>query len=236
MSLVVVGTGTEIGKTITCAILLTRYAGSNRLAYWKPIATGASEGRDAQVVQRLCGHRVDVLTECYLFSPPVSPHLAARQAQTQIDPRKVVKALRLHCRQARKRGLVIEGIGGLLVPLTDEGYLLADLLTEITLPCLLVASSTLGTINHTLLTLEALRSRNLQLVGVVLNGPLNRENRRAIERWGSVQIVGEIEPMSVLSRRYILRAASRFDPGSTLKPYLENASGNTLPGVSEPGH
>ncbi len=223
MSLVVVGTGTEIGKTITCAVLLSRYAGMFKLAYWKPIATGSAEDRDTSVIERLCGPEVNILPESYLFEPPVSPHLAARLAGKRIDPEQVLQALKTYQQESDGRALVIEGIGGLLVPLTAEGYLLADLLEAMSLPCLLVASSTLGTINHTLLTLEALRSRNLQLVGVVLNGPRNRENRLAIEEFGSVQIVSEIEPLSTLSPENVLRASHGFDRKALLESFLKSA-------------
>ena len=223
MSLVVVGTGTEIGKTITCALLLSRYAGTSKLTYWKPIATGSSEERDTQVIERLCGPEVDILQELYLFEPPVSPHLAARLAGRRIDPERVLKALETYQQENDGRTLIIEGIGGLLVPLTSNGYLLADLLDEMALPCLLVGSSTLGTINHTLLTIEALRSRELVLVGVVLNGPPHDENRRAIEEFGGVQIVSEIEPLPILSPESVLRASRGFDRKALLESHLKRA-------------
>jgi len=225
MSLVVVGTGTEIGKTITCAVLLSRYAGSFKLAYWKPIATGSAEDRDTLVIERLCGYGVNILQESYLFEPPVSPHLAARLAGKRIHPERVVKVLETYQQENDGRALVIEGIGGLLVPLSADGYLLADLLEEMSLPCLLVASSTLGTINHTLLTLEAMRSRDLELVGVVLNGPRNHENRLAIEEFGSVQIIGEMEPIDPLSPQSVLRASRGFDRKALLESYLKSAGG-----------
>ncbi len=223
MSLVVVGTGTEIGKTITCALLLSRYAGTSKLTYWKPIATGSSEERDTQVIERLCGPEVDILQELYLFEHPVSPHLAARLAGKRIDPERVLKALETYQQENDGRTLIIEGIGGLLVPLTSNGYLLADLLDEMALPCLLVGSSTLGTINHTLLTIEALRSRELVLVGVVLNGPPHDENRRAIEEFGGVQIVSGIEPLSVLTPESVLQASRGFDRKALLESYLKSA-------------
>ena len=91
------------------------------------------------------------------------------------------------------------------------------------LPCLLVGSSTLGTINHTLLTIEAMRSRDLVLAGVVLNGPPHDENHRAIEEFGSVQIVSEIEPLSVLSPESVLRASRGFDRKALLESYLKSA-------------
>ncbi|MCZ6877870.1 MAG: dethiobiotin synthase [Acidobacteria bacterium] len=220
MSLVVVGTGTEVGKTITCAVLLSRYAGTSRLAYWKPIATGSAQDRDTLVIKRLCAPQVDILQEFYLFEPPVSPHLAARLARKRIRPEKILEALWTYQRQHSGRPLIIEGIGGLLVPLTAAGHLLADLLKEMSLPCLLVASSTLGTINHTLLTIEAMRSRDLNFVGVVLNGPRNRENRLAIQKFGQARIISEIEPMQALSQESVARAARGFDRRALLKSYL----------------
>ena len=221
MSLVIIGTGTEIGKTITSAVLLTRYTDHCNPAYWKPIATGSAEGRDTDVIRSLCGNSVEVLEERYLFAPPVSPHLAARQAGEVILPVEVFKSLQTHRQAHRERALVIEGIGGLLVPLTDEGYLLADLLQKLELPCLLVASSALGTINHTLLTLEALRLRQLTLAGVVLNGPPNQENRRAIEKFGEVAVVSEIEPMGTPTPERVAEASTRFDPNGVLQGFLD---------------
>ena len=85
MSLVVIGTGTEIGKTITSAILLTRYSGHCNPGYWKPIATGSAEGKDTDVIRSLCGNSVEVLEEQYLFTPPVSPHLISEPETDRVS-------------------------------------------------------------------------------------------------------------------------------------------------------
>ena len=221
MSFIVIGTDTEIGKTITCAILLARYAATIPFAYWKPIATGSIEDRDTLTVKSLCGNKVEVLPESYLFEPPVSPHLAARQAGRVIDPQKILQALNNYQEAEPNRPLLIEGVGGLLVPLNEKGYLLADLIQEMNLPCLLVSSSRLGTINHTLLTLEALRTRQISLLGVILNGPHNKENRSAIEKFGKAKILGEVEPLDPLTPENITSASLLLDPqgylGSRLK-------------------
>lgn len=222
MSLVVVGTGTEIGKTITCAVILARYSSGLRLAYWKPVATGSAQERDTQVIKRLCTDRAEILQESYLFEPPVSPHLAARQAKKRVRPERIIEALSTHQKKDSRRALIIEGIGGLLVPLTSGGYLLSDLVQEMALPCLLVASSRLGTINHTLLTIEAMRSRDLNLVGVVLSGPENRENRQAIHKFGQVPIIGQIRPIHPLSPENVGRAARGFDRKALLESYLRS--------------
>lgn len=220
MQVLVTATGTEIGKTVVSAVLLAHWAGRTHVTYWKPVATGADEGSDCMEVASLVGPEVRILKECYRFGPPLSPHLAARLAGVEIEPERIFSAYRRHRESVGDGLLVVEGIGGLLVPLTDQGYLLADLLKGLDLPCLVVASSQLGTINHTLLTLEALRSRGLSLAGVVLNGPANLENRRAIERFGRTRIVAELKPLNPLSRETIARAASEFDRDRVLERCL----------------
>ena len=220
MEIAVTGTGTEIGKTVVSAVLLARWSRRMEVSYWKPVATGAEEGRDSLEVASLVGPELRVLEECYRFGPPLSPHLAARLAGVEIEPERIVSACRRH-REASGEGLlVVEGIGGLLVPMTDGGYLVADLLKALDLPCLIVSSSQLGTINHTLLTLEALRSRGLSLAGVVLNGPVNPENRRAIERFGRTRVVAELETLVPLSRETVAQAASEFDRDGVLERNL----------------
>lgn len=220
MSLIVVGTDTEVGKTVVSALVLARYGRRQPLAYWKPIATGAADERDADRIRRWVGHLVEVLPETYLFDPPLSPHLAARLAGKTIDPDRVLEHLVHHGLADRRRNLVIEGVGGVLVPLTENGYLLINLLQDLHLPCVVVARSTLGTINHSLLTLEALKRRDIAIAGVVLNGPRNRENRRAIERFGEVRVIAEVEPIGRLGRAALTRAARRFDTRANLKKYL----------------
>lgn len=221
MSIAVIGTDTGVGKTVTCAVVLARYGRRFPLAYWKPIATGGAEGRDTELVQRVCRGVAQVLPERYLFDPPVSPHLAARLARVRIEPETVLEALVAHGLEDRDRSLVVEGAGGLLVPLTDAGFLLADLIRDMHLPCLLVARTAVGTINHTLLTLEALRARRIEVVGVVLSGPRNLENRRAIERFGLVDVISEIAPIRPLGRAGVARAARSFDRRGRLARYFE---------------
>ena len=221
MSLFIVGTGTGVGKTVTSAVILARYGRSLRLGYWKPVATGPARDSDSRFIRRMSGGLVDVLEECYTFDKPVSPHLAARLAGARIDPDRVLETLVRIAMEDPRRTLVIEGVGGLLVPLTDRGYLLADLCREMHLPCLVVAQSTLGTINHTLLTLEALRTRSMELAGIVLCGPRNPENRSAIERFGKAEVISEILPIRPLCREGVLSAARRFDRRARLRKYLE---------------
>ncbi len=223
MSLAVVGTGTEVGKTVVSAVLLARYASrpdhAAPLAYWKPVATGSRDGRDVEEVARLAPPSVEVLPETYLFREPLSPHLAARLDGASIDPARLLAELSRHRSEKPGRALVVEGAGGLLVPLTDTD-LLADLFAAARLPCILAALSGLGTINHTLLSLEALRARKMEIAGVVLNGPPNPENRAAIERFGRVPVIAELPPLPSLDRAAVAQAAEGFDREGALAHHL----------------
>jgi dethiobiotin synthase len=221
MSIVVTGTDTGVGKTVTSAVILERYGRKLKLGYWKPVATDAVEGRDTSFIRAMCAGRADVLEETYLFDPPLSPHLAAARSGVEIDPDRILAALVGHGMAEAKRSLVVEGIGGVLVPLTRRGYLFADLLGDLHLPCLIVARSTLGTINHTLLTLEALRSRRIEVAGVVLVGPRSPGNRAAIEAFGKVEVISEIPWLRSVSRPAVVRQGRRFDPERKLEKYLE---------------
>jgi dethiobiotin synthetase len=170
-----------------------------------------------------------VLPETYRFDPPLSPHLAARQAGVEIDPERILADLVRHASADPGRNLLIEGIGGLLVPLTGRGYLLIHLIAESALPVVLVARSTLGTINHTLLSLAALRDRRIEIAGVVMNGPPDRHNREAIESFGKVAVIAEIPPLAEgwdgqgeakPARSAILAAAKQFDTNRKLIKYF----------------
>jgi dethiobiotin synthase len=225
MTLVVVGTGTDVGKTVVSALVLARHGRAAPVAYWKPVATGNRDGRDTATVADLAGESASILPESYLFEEPLSPHLAARLAGRRIDPVLLLADFDRH--RAAAAALLIETAGGLLVPLAEAaddpaaaGFLQADMLMAMNarapLSCLVVARSELGTINHTLLTLEALRARRLAIAGIVLDGPPNSENRRAIERFGHAGPLYELSPLVPLDRLTLLAAAERFDPAGRL--------------------
>ena len=163
----VTGTDTDVGKTLVSAWLLTHLDAS----YWKPVQAGLLPETDFSVVRRLAEVPPErILPEAYLLTEPIAPHEAARRAGIAIDMAKLIPP-------PLDGLLVVEGAGGLMVPLTDTAYVV-DLATELHLPLILVARSTLGTINHTLLSLEAIRRRGLHLAGVVINGPKRRITAR----------------------------------------------------------
>jgi dethiobiotin synthetase len=184
----VTGTDTDVGKTLVSAWLLTHLDAS----YWKPVQAG-TEPTDSATVQRLAEVPVGrILPEAYLLPEPMAPHEAARRAGVTLDMAKLTLP---PC-----DGLVIvEGAGGLMVPITDDAYMI-DLADELDLPIVLVARSTLGTINHTLLSLEAIRRRGLPLAGVVITGPETPHNRAAIERYGQIEVIAEIPWLETINR------------------------------------
>ncbi len=192
----ITGTDPGVGKTVTSALLCAALGA----IYWKPIQTGTREGTDTNTVIRLAGLRRNrTLPETYRFAPPVSPHLAARRAGVRISLQKI----RLP-RIERGENLIVEGAGGALVPINGE-QLMVDVMKHLGLPVLLVSRTALGTINHTLMSLAALRFAKLDVRGVVLVGARNRENRNAIELYGGVPVLGWIPPLKKLERPALLR-------------------------------
>lgn len=195
----VTGTDTDVGKTLVSSWLLTQLDAS----YWKPVQAGMPE-TDSSVVRRFAEIEPDrILPEAYVLPEPIAPHEAARRAGIAIDMAKFVPPV-------SDRLLVVEGAGGLMVPLTDTAYVI-DLAAELHLPLILVARSTLGTINHTLLSLEAIRRRGLPLAGVVINGPETPHNRAAIERYGQVEVIAEIPWLDVVNRSTLLTIEPELD-------------------------
>lgn len=185
------GTNTNIGKTLCCAALMALLDA----AYWKPVQTGPREDHDAPTVHALSGCGAgDIYPSCYSFPEPLSPHEAARRAGGHIDMTQITWP------KAADRFMVIEGAGGLLVPLNRES-LVIDLIKTLAVPTLIVASSELGTINHTLLSLEAMRARNLPVAGIVLSGPENEANKQAIEYYGQIDVLGHIPLIADVNKK-----------------------------------
>ena|SRR5579884_1389083 len=196
--LFVTGTDTNVGKTVLSALLC---AALNR-TYWKPIQTGTIEASDRDSVRNYAGlPEEQTLPETYRFEPPVSPHLAARLAGARIEMDRIV-------RPTAGGPLIIEGAGGVLVPINDRDLML-DLIIHLQSPVVLATRTTLGTINHTLLSIRALRAAGIPLKGVVMIGEANEENRRAIESYGDTSVVGWIPPMSEIKREVLLDMYNR---------------------------
>jgi dethiobiotin synthetase len=188
-SFIIAGTDTNIGKTVLSSLLM---AAHEDLVYWKPIQSGLEEETDSQVVQRLSecsGERI--LAEAYKLQRPLSPHLSARLDGIRIEKEQLSLP--------QKGNIIVETAGGVLVPI-NEKTLQIELIKMWSLPVLIAARSSLGTINHTLLTIEALQNRRIEIAGVVMIGEINEENEKAIANYGAVTIIGKIPPMKVLSK------------------------------------
>jgi dethiobiotin synthase len=214
--LFITGTDTGVGKTVAAAALMHRYRGSAALCFWKPIQTGIEIDDDTATVRRLgaCADE-EVFGQGVRLPKPVSPHLAARWAGRRIDLAELRGML-----PRSETSWIVEGAGGVLAPV-NETQTMADWMACLALPVLIVARSGLGTINHTLLTLEALRTRRLRVAGVVMIGEPNPENRAAIEQYGSVPVLGELPLLTPLDPD-LLRAWSltHLDPQALLLEFL----------------
>ncbi len=189
----VAGTDTDVGKSVASAWLLRQLDAD----YWKPIQSGLDwiDGRpigDSERVRELAEWPAERFhPPTYQLGQPLSPHASAAIDGVQIElPRFALPQT--------GKPLIVEGAGGLLVPL-NERDLLIDLMVQLALPVLLVARSGLGTINHTLLSLAALGERDLACAGVIMIGERHASNRAAIEHYGGARVIAEIPPLSPLN-------------------------------------
>ncbi len=178
----VTGTDTGVGKTYVSA-LLARGLGAY---YWKPVQSGSVEGLDSRAVMDLAGlEQSRIIPEVYVFKEPVSPHLAARMEGVILDSGLIGLG-------DKPVPLVIEGAGGVMVPLNEQD-LIIDLLKKLAVPVLVVAPNRLGVINQTLLTLQALKFAAVDVLGVILNMGRSNDHQEAIERFSGVPVLAQLE-------------------------------------------
>jgi len=193
--LVVAGTDTDVGKTVFAAALVAALDGQ----YWKPVQCGLADETDADIVERLSGlPKNRILPEVYRLNTPASPHLAAERDGIEIEVDRLVPPV-------SERPLVVEPAGGLMVPLTRR-FLQIDLIARWKLPVVLCAATRLGTINHTLLSIEALKRRTIPLIGVAFIGDEQADSERTIAEMGNVRLLGRLPHVDPLSPA-TLRAA-----------------------------
>ncbi len=198
---IVTGTDTDVGKTVFAAALTAALDG----CYWKPVQAGTDPGTDRDTVMTLAGIAADrLLPEAYRLATPCSPHRAAEIDGVRIDPARLIPP-------SCDRPLVIEGAGGALVPLTRE-LLYADLFASWGAPVVIVARTALGTINHSLLTIEALRTRGVPLLGVAFVGDANEDSEATIAQIGKVRRLGRLPLLDPLTPGALHAAfAASFD-------------------------
>lgn len=194
--LIVTGTDTGIGKTVFSAAL----TGMLGARYWKPVQSGLDGPTDSEVVAELSG--AEIVPEAYRLKLPASPHQSSAEEGIEIDPDALMPP---------DGPVVIEGAGGLMVPLTRQ-VLFIDVFARWRLPLVLCARTSLGTINHTLLSIEAIQSRDIPLLGVAFIGDANDESEGIIVEKGGVKRLGRLPPITPLTPGRLAAVFSRtFD-------------------------
>ncbi|WP_420583575.1 dethiobiotin synthase [Ruegeria sp.] len=196
-TVIVTGTDTGIGKTIFAAGL-TAALGAR---YWKPVQSGLEEATDSETVAALTG--AEILPEAYRLNMPASPHLSAEDMGVEIDP------ARLALPQV-SGPLVVEGAGGLMVPLNRQVFFL-DVIAQWQAPVVLVARTALGTINHTTLSLMALRKAGCNVVGVAFVGDAQPDVEETIAQMGDIRHLGRLPFIETLSRETLTDAFTAID-------------------------
>lgn len=194
---IVAGTDTGVGKTLFAAALAA-HLGAH---YWKPVQAGLEDETDSQAASRLSGGKAQILPEAFRLVTPCSPHEAARIDGVTITPESLALP-------ADEGPLVVEGAGGVLSPLALD-LLPADLFARWGLPVILVARTTLGTINHSLLSLEALRSRDVDVAGIVFSGEEVAASEAAITQIGQCRHLGRLPHITPLDAGTLAQAFAR---------------------------
>ncbi|GBQ51955.1 dethiobiotin synthase [Komagataeibacter sucrofermentans] len=201
----VTGTDTDVGKTVASAALVRAW----NAAYWKPLQSGTDDApSDSTSLRNLTGlDATRLYPPAASFGASLSPEDAARQAHVHIDPASIAPP----SHDPSAGPMVVEGAGGVFVPIAPD-YLMIDLMARLALPVVLVARSTLGTINHTLLSLAALRARGLRVAGVILNGPPEPVGRDAIIRHGQVRVLAQFPPVMPMGAEAVAQLAALLPP------------------------
>ena len=207
--IIICGTDTDVGKTIVSSFFVQGLKGT----YWKPIQSGTEEGTDTKTVCNLLNLEPNrYLSERYKFKAPVSPHWAAEQESDFIEPSNL-KLPELD------ELIIIETAGGLMVPL-NRNWLQIDQLKAWGAPIILVARTSLGTLNHTLLSLEALKNRNINILGIVLNGPPHDDNPKTLEQFGNTKVLARLPIFQEVSAKELSEEWNKQQLDQKLKQYI----------------
>ena len=196
MNYFVTAIGTDSGKTLVAAILCTALEAD----YWKPIQAGLPS--DSDTVKNLVDSGSTVHPETHIFKTPASPHAAAALENVRIKLEDFIVP-------KHKKDLIIEGAGGCLVPLNDQDFVI-DLATLFQAQVILVSNLYLGSINHSLLSYEALRQRNLKVKGIIFNGPPNVESERIILHHTNLPCLLSVEPEEYINKNTVQKYAKKL--------------------------
>jgi dethiobiotin synthase len=191
----VTGTDTGIGKTMVSAMFMSAL----NATYWKPVQAGLDEETDTEFVTRVAElDESRVIPERYRLETPMSPHAAADIDQVQIKPSD------FELPNFETEHLIVEGAGGLIVPINWQ-FTVIDLIKQLDLPVVLVARTSLGTLNHTLLSIEALNNRGIEVCAVILSGDEHQSNKETIEHLGKVPVY-HLPMLSTINKESLVEA------------------------------
>lgn len=193
----VTGIGTGIGKTIVSAILVEKL----KADYWKPVQSGDLDNSDTSKVKALVSNTITKFhPEAYRLTQPFSPHKSAAIDGITIDPEKIVTPVTANT-------LIIEGAGGLMVPLNSH-FLMIDLIKKLGAEVILVSQNYLGSINHTILSLNALKQYGIPVTGIIFNGPVESYSRDFILSYTGVKPLGDIPEYELIDKKVVNDAGS----------------------------
>ena len=220
----IIGTDTEVGKTVVSAGLMHLLLGKYKAAYFKPVASGqvlihgAYQSTDASFVKTVSGFAENPKNITpFSFKNAVAPHFAARLEGRSIDL-AIIKDTLQYLKNSYEM-IIAEGVGGLAVPLNDQGFMQHDLIRELGFPCLLVARTSLGTINHTLLTIRFAKSAGLKIKGIVMNGngqtPVEIDNIETIRKLSGVPAIFTLPALAGV-------ATEKLQPGNIADVFEKN--------------
>ena len=195
----ITGIGTDVGKTVVSAIVTEAL----KADYWKPIQAGDLNNTDTMNVQKYIANSGSVFyPETYRLNTPASPHLAAEIDKVTID----LQSMSL---PETDNTLVVEGAGGLMVPINDT-ELIVDMIDQFQLPVILVSRHYLGSINHTLLSIEALKQRHIRIAAIIYNGPESKATEEIIYKRTGIEVIGRVEQEDTVDKAMVSKYAALF--------------------------
>lgn len=193
------GIGTDVGKTVVSAIVTEALNAD----YWKPIQAGDLDNTDTMKVQKYIANNVSHFhPETFRLNTPASPHIAAEIDEVTID----VRSLEL---PETQNTLIVEGAGGLMVPVNDT-ELIIDMIDQFQLPAILVSRHYLGSINHTLLSIDALQQRHIRIAGIIYSGNENKSTESIIAKRTGIEVIGRIEEEEIIDATVVAKYAAQF--------------------------
>jgi dethiobiotin synthetase len=197
----VTGVGTDVGKTVISAIL----AEALHADYWKPVQTGTYYGTDSEKIAKYISNTKTILhPESYCLKHYMSPHAAAEMENVEIN------LAGINLPQTSNANIIIEGAGGLMVPLNHKRELIIDLIQKLAAEVVVVIQNYMGSINHSLLTLEMLKAKNVKVTGIVFNGPPHQLSHDIIVEYSGTPCIGKVGKENTIDKATVLKYAEQF--------------------------